>query len=175
MELMLTCRTAPPLNLPSGLASVTVPVADAPWGMATALPAITSFATLPVKVSPGLLSLEPIEDPRLMVIAVPDGTTSGCFFASLRSCSLCSRASLPGDFSFESDGCVSLVAVSLELSLAGLLQAITANARSRQKKSSRPRERIDASKTLGNRKGNRALVTTRRSLERQSKVHQSEV
>jgi len=28
-----TCRTAPPANLPRGLASVTVPLAVAPWGL----------------------------------------------------------------------------------------------------------------------------------------------
>jgi hypothetical protein len=49
---------------------------------------------------------------------------------------------LVDDFSFEPEVCVSLVAVSLELSLAGLLQAVRLNAMNRQSERNRTSERI---------------------------------
>src|SRR5579859_7659470 len=82
MESSRTSRSAPPLNLPSGLASTTVPVTCVSRGIATASPTITSRVTVPVKVSPGWLSLEPTADPSRTVSSVLAGTISGSLRAS---------------------------------------------------------------------------------------------
>jgi hypothetical protein len=50
--------------------------------MATALLTTTLFAMLPEKDWPAWLSLEPIEEPRLIVTAVPAGITMGSRLAS---------------------------------------------------------------------------------------------
>src|SRR5215471_1276963 len=97
--------------------------------MATVLPTRTSLATEPVKLSPALLTFDPTAEPKLIVIAVPAGTTSGSFFsARCSACSLRSLGSLAVELSGLAAGWLSGVEFGAVLSLGGLLQPIT-NAR----------------------------------------------
>src|SRR5262249_15531445 len=67
IEFNLTCKTAPPLKRPSGLASTTVPDASAPAGI-TALPLTsTGLLSVALKLCPGWLILEPIACPSRTV------------------------------------------------------------------------------------------------------------
>ena len=77
----MDCRVRPklaaPLNLPADLASVIVPLTDAPAGIALAPRTETELAKVPVKPSPGLLVLELTALPRRTDKVVPAGTTIG--------------------------------------------------------------------------------------------------
>ena len=78
IEVSLSSREAPPLNLPKGFASTTVPRAEAPAGI-TALPStVTAEARVPLKESPGELIFDPTEFPSLTVRVVPSGMTTDC-------------------------------------------------------------------------------------------------
>lgn len=78
IEVSLIVSTAPPLNLPSGLASTTVPLAEEPLGRMV-LPSTETFeASVAVKLSPTELIFDPTALPSLTVNVVPEGTTTGC-------------------------------------------------------------------------------------------------
>src|SRR5258708_14098173 len=70
-------RTASPLKVPCFLASTTVPVACAPFGMAVRPPTITGSATVASNSSPGLATLELMVLVKTTVIGVSAGTTIG--------------------------------------------------------------------------------------------------
>src|SRR5437588_11537204 len=76
MESRTICGREPPLNFPRGTESTTVPVADAPCGMATWSPTETGCATVAVKVSPEWLDLVLRVLPRRTVMRVPAGTVT---------------------------------------------------------------------------------------------------
>src|SRR5882724_6539351 len=75
IEFNLICTTAPPLNLPRALASVTVPRASAPAGITVSPPTATGAARVAVNDWPGLLIFDPNASPRRTVSVVPAGTT----------------------------------------------------------------------------------------------------
>src|ERR1700743_105487 len=77
MDCSVRPRLAAPLNLPADLASVIVPLTDAPAGIALAPRTETELANVPVKPSPGLLVLELTALPRRTDKVVPAGTTIG--------------------------------------------------------------------------------------------------
>src|SRR5581483_2663419 len=86
IEISLTARLAPPLNLPKGLASVTVPDADAPEGI-TSLPSTwTGSARVAVKDCPAWLVLELSASPRRTVRTVPAGITTGLGASAIGLC-----------------------------------------------------------------------------------------
>src|SRR5216684_5976289 len=68
---------APPLKRPAGLASFTMPVARAPFGMATLPSTSTGSRTVAEKFCPGVLILEPTRSSNTTEITVSAGTTSG--------------------------------------------------------------------------------------------------
>src|SRR5580700_572302 len=70
-------RLAPPAKRPRGLASTTVPLTLAPAGIAVLPPTATESATVPEKLCPAWLILDPTDSPRRTVTAVPAGTTIG--------------------------------------------------------------------------------------------------
>ena len=70
-------NVAPPLNLPSGFASTTVPVAEAPARI-TVTPLIdTGLATVAEKLSPGTLIFDPSAEVVVTAMCVPAGITIG--------------------------------------------------------------------------------------------------
>ena len=77
MLVRVSDSTAPPLNLPAGLASLTKPEARAPLGMAS-LPS-TSIGTWKVAENawPGVLILEPTAWSRRTEMTVSAGTIRG--------------------------------------------------------------------------------------------------
>src|SRR5580693_4618107 len=77
MDCSVRPKLAAPLNLPADLASVIVPLTDAPAGIALAPRTETELAKVPVKPSPGLLVLELTALPRRTDKVVPAGTTIG--------------------------------------------------------------------------------------------------
>jgi len=77
IEVNFNCSDAPPLKRPSGLASTTVPEAEAPAGIAVLPSTETALAKVAEKVCPGELILEPTASPRRTVRTVPAGTTKG--------------------------------------------------------------------------------------------------
>ena len=69
--------TAPPLKRPADLASRTIPVTRAPFGIATLPSTSTGEATVAEKFWPAAEVLEPIASSRTTVIVVSAGTTRG--------------------------------------------------------------------------------------------------
>src|ERR1043166_2997768 len=76
MDCNVNCSNAPPANLPRGFASTTVPSTLAPAGMATSPLTSTGFASVPPKLWPCWLSLEPTASARRMVSTLPEGTVT---------------------------------------------------------------------------------------------------
>src|SRR5260370_25078923 len=68
---------APPLKRPAGLASLTMPVARAPLGMATLPSTATGWLTVAVNCWPEVLILEPTGSSNTTEITVSAGTTIG--------------------------------------------------------------------------------------------------
>src|SRR6266404_1663723 len=68
---------APPLKRPAGLAFFTMPVARAPFGMATLPSTSTGSRTVAEKFCPGVLILEPTGSSSTTAITVSAGTTRG--------------------------------------------------------------------------------------------------
>ena len=72
-----TDSDAPPLNLPSGFASTTVPLAEEPALMTVTPPTTTGSATVAVNRSPGVLTFDPIAEVVVTAMCVPAGITIG--------------------------------------------------------------------------------------------------
>src|SRR6266849_3856202 len=73
----VSSSAAPPLNLPAGFASFTMPVALAPFGMATLPSTSIGSRTVAENCWPGVLILEPTVSSRTTEITVSAGTTMG--------------------------------------------------------------------------------------------------
>src|SRR6202158_3615742 len=78
IEFSLSSRIAPPLNLPKGFASTTVPRANAPAGITVFPSTVTGEARVALKDCPVELIFDPKDSPSLTVSVVPAGTTRGC-------------------------------------------------------------------------------------------------
>src|ERR1051325_4613431 len=66
-------NTAPPLNLPCGFASTTVPVADEPSGITVCPLTAAGSATVPENGSPELFFFDVIVSPRRITMWSPAG------------------------------------------------------------------------------------------------------
>src|ERR1700730_11347607 len=78
IEFNLSSRIAPPLNLPKGFASTTVPRANAPAGITVFPSTVTGEARVALNDCPVELIFDPKDSPSLTVRVVPAGTTKGC-------------------------------------------------------------------------------------------------
>src|ERR1700738_626491 len=76
-EVSVSSRAAPPLKRPADLASLTIPVARAPLGIAIFPSTSTGLCTVAAKVSPLVLVLDERVWSNTTVRAVSAGTTSG--------------------------------------------------------------------------------------------------